>query len=258
MTIIRLAVAGVLLAATSLLSARAGGAAARAQAVPTVTLTVNLELATPVPPTATFSAFIGTSARPLEVVLCGTGRGAGRITYCTAGLTITQRTPIAATDTVPYRFVLFTGPYGLGHHSVTIAQGTVNLTRDATISAAYPRAAGTVPVTFRLRLHGVIPAREYFGVDYPRGGSSPEDLPLCASAAAFIVHAPGGYQRLCARGPLHRDRPRAARQPRPLGLLPLPDDARAHRAIARGLHARRPAGEPGDRGRCLLHFQRLA
>lgn len=196
MTIIRLAVAGVLLAATSLLSARA-------QAAPTVTLTVNLELATPVPPTATFSAFIGTSARPLEVVLCGTGRGAGRITYCTAGLTITQRTPIAATDTVPYRFVLFTGPYGLGHHSVTIAQGTVNLTRDATISAAYPRAAGTVPVTFRLRLHGVIPAREYFGVDYPRGGSSPEDLPLCASAAAFIVHAPGGYQRLCAREGLY-------------------------------------------------------
>ncbi len=116
---------------------------ARAQTPPTVTLTVNLEITTPVPPTDTFSAFIGASDKPVEVVLCGTGRGEGRITYCTAGLTITQRTPIFTAGAVPYRFVHFSGPFRTRQRGSTFARGTVTLTRNAKISATYPSAAGT-------------------------------------------------------------------------------------------------------------------
>ena len=197
MALVRPALAGVLLAGLPLLPARA-------QTPPTVTLTVTLTLTltTPVSSTDTFSAFIGASDTPTEVALCGTGRGAGlmrmRIAYCTAGLSITQRTPIAASGTVPYRFVRFTGPFGPGQRGTTFARGAVTLVRDATISATYPRTVGTVPVTFRLRLHGTVPARASFGVAYPRGGASPEAVPLCTSAAPFIAGAPGGYQRPCA------------------------------------------------------------
>jgi len=196
MAFVRPALAGVLLAGLPLLPTRA-------QTPPTVTLTVRLTLNTPVPSTDTFSAFIGASDKPAEVVLCGTGRGEGRITYCAAGGAIVQRTPIFTAGTVPYRFVHFTGPFGTGQRGITFARGTVTLARDATISATYPSMVGTVPVTFRLRLHGTVPAREYFGVDYPRGGASPEDLPLCTSEAQFIARAPGGYQRLCARDDLY-------------------------------------------------------
>jgi len=196
MALVRLALAGVLLAGLPLLPARA-------QTPPTVILTVGLTLTTSVPSTDTFSAFIGASDKPAEVVLCGTGRGAGRSTSCTAGLTITQRTPIAASGAVPYRFVRFSGPFGTGQGGTTFAHGTVTLTRDATISASYPSAVGPVPVTFRLRLHGAVPARESFGVEYPRGGASSADVPLCTSAAPFITRAPGGYQRPCAANGLY-------------------------------------------------------
>jgi len=200
MALVRSALAGVLLAGLPFLPARA-------QTPPTVTLTVTLTLTTPVPSTDTFAAFIGASDTPTEVVLCGTGRGAGlmrmRIASCTAGLTITQRTPIAVSGAVPYRFVRFTAPFGPGQPGTTFAHGAVTLVRDATISASYPIAVGTVPVTFRLRLHGTVPARASFGVAYSRGGASPEDVPLCTSAAPFIAQASGGYQRQCAANGLY-------------------------------------------------------
>ncbi len=196
MALVRPALAGVLLAGLPLLPARA-------QTPPTVTLTVRLILTTPVPSTDTFSAFIGASDKPAEVVLCGTGRGEGRITYCAVGHPIVQRTLIATGGATPYRVVRFTGPFGAGQRGTTFARGTVTLTRDTTISATYPGAVGTVPVTFRLRLRGTVPAREYVGVDYPRGGMSPEDLPLCTSDAQFIAQAPGGYQRPCVGNGLY-------------------------------------------------------
>lgn len=196
MIVVRLALAGVLLAALPLLPTSAHAR----QMGATVTLTVTLTLNAPVPSTDTFSAFIGASDKPLEVVLCGTGRGEGRVTYCATGAAITQRTPIAATGATPYRFVRFTGPFGAGQRGVTFASGSVTLTRDATIGASYPSypsAAGTVPVTFRLRLYGAIPARESFGVADSRGGASSENPPLCTSEAPSSARTPGGYACPC-------------------------------------------------------------
>jgi len=131
MTIIRSTLAAALLAGLPL-------TVAHAQIQPTVTLTVTLTLTSPVAPTDTFAAFIGASDKPAEVVLCGTGRGEGRmITPCAAGVTITQRTPIAAGGVTPYRFVRFSGPYGAGQRETTFARGVVTLTRGATITAFY-------------------------------------------------------------------------------------------------------------------------
>ncbi len=151
MTIIRSTLATALLAALPL-------TVAHAQIQPTVTLT------TPVTPTDTFAAFIGASDKPAEVVLCGTGRGEGRmITPCAAGITIIQRTPIAAGGVTPYRFVRFSGPYGSSQRETTFARGVVTLTRGATITAFYRNGAlvssqraqltladalGTNPLTF--------------------------------------------------------------------------------------------------------------
>ncbi len=145
MTIIRSTLAAALLAALPL-------APAQAQTEPTVTLTVTLTLTTPVAPTDTFAAFIGASNKPAEVVLCGTGRGEGRVTPCAAGATITQRTPIAAGGVTPYRFVRFSGPYGAGQREITFARGIVTLTRGATITAFYRNVAPTTPQRPQLTL----------------------------------------------------------------------------------------------------------
>ncbi len=186
MTIIRSTLAAALLAGLPFMSAHA-------QTQPTVTLTVTLTLTTPVAPTDTVSAFIGASDKPAEVVLCGTGRGEGRVTPCVAGATIIQRTPIAAGGVTPYRFVRFSGPYGAGQRETTFARGVVTLTRGATITAFYRNLAPATPQRAQLTLVGAL-------------GTDP--LTLYADGAGFPASRAVTVRLSWQGTPLPRQRPR--------------------------------------------------
>jgi hypothetical protein len=186
MTIIRSTLAAALLATLPL-------ASAHAQTQPTVTLTVTLTLTTPVAPTDTFAAFIGASDKPAEVVLCGTGRGEGRVTPCAAGITIIQRTPIAAGGVTPYRFVRFSGPYGAGQRATTFARGVVTLTRGATITAFYRNGALVSSQRAQLTLADAL-------------GTNP--LTLYADGAGFPVSRAVTVRLFWQGTPLPRQRPR--------------------------------------------------
>jgi hypothetical protein len=186
MTIIRSTLTAALLAGLSLTSAHA-------QTAPAVTLTVTLTLTTPVASTDTFSAFIGAADKPLEVVLCGTGRGEGRITPCAAGAAIIQRTPIAAAGVTPYRFVRFSGPYGAGQRETTFARGVVTLTRGVTINAFYRNAVPVSSQSPRLTLADAL-------------GTNP--LTLYADGAGFPASRAVTVRLSWQGTPLQHQRPR--------------------------------------------------
>jgi len=188
MTIIRSTLAAALLATLPL-------ASAHAQTQPTVTLTVTLTLTTPVAPTDTFSAFIGTSNTAPEIVLCGTGRGEGRVTPCAAGATITHHTLIliAAGGVTPYRFVRFSGPYGAGQRATTFARGVVTLTRGATITAFYRNVGPESSQRPQLTLADAL-------------GTNP--LTLYADGAGFPVSRAVTVRLFWQGTPLPRQRPR--------------------------------------------------
>ena len=202
MTIIRSTLATALLAALPL-------TVAHAQIQPTVTLT------TPVTPTDTFAAFIGASDKPAEVVLCGTGRGEGRmITPCAAGITIIQRTPIAAGGVTPYRFVRFSGPYGSSQRETTFARGVVTLTRGATITAFYRNGAlvssqraqltladalGTNPLTFYADGAGFPASRAETVRLFWQGTPLPRQRPRYTSYTAYQTVVASSQGALTAR-----------------------------------------------------------
>jgi len=209
MTIIRSTLAAALLAALPL-------ASAHAQTQPTVTLTVTLTLTTPVAPTDTFSAFIGTSNTAPEIVLCGTGRGEGRVTPCAAGATITHHTLIliAAGGVTPYRFVRFSGPYGAGQRATTFARGVVTLTRGATITAFYRNmgpessqrpqltladALGTNPLTFYANGAGFPASRAVTVRLFWRGTPLPRQHPRYTSYTAYQTVVASSQGALTAR-----------------------------------------------------------
>jgi len=177
------------LAAT--LFAASPGLPARTHAAALVPITVTLTLARSVPTTDTFSLFVGATQNPPELVLCGRGRVLGLVPPCRAGATLVQRLAVPVGVATPISIVRFSGPFGPAQSSHTILLDDAAFTRAAAIGVVYP--APTIPITFRLRLNGVVPARETFAVNYPHG--VPNDVQFCGGATA-----PGGASTPCVGG----------------------------------------------------------
>jgi len=167
------------------------GLPARTQAAALVPVTVTLTLTRPVPATDTFSVFIGATRNPPELVFCGRGRGQGLVTPCRAGATFVQRLTVPVGVATPISIVRFAGPFGPAQSSHTIMLDDAVFTRATAIGVVYPTP--TVPITFRLRLNGVVPARETFAVNYPHG--VPNDTQFCGSAMM-----PGAASKPCVGG----------------------------------------------------------